>query len=57
MDLSIRPQAVPLVAIISLVYTASRFEQPARIVRSSAVMFAKTVAFLGVMYGLLLYLS
>ena len=57
MDLTILTHAIPLTAIICLVYTASRFELPERILRSAAVMFGKTIGFLGAMYLLLLYLS
>ena len=57
MDLTIFTHAIPLTAIICLVYTASRFELPERILRSAAVMFGKTIGFLGAMYLLLLYLS
>ena len=57
MDLTIVTHAIPLTAIISLVYSASRFELPSRILSSALVMFLKTVGFLGVMYAFLLYLS
>jgi hypothetical protein len=40
-----------------VVYTASRFEHPPKIVRASSVMFAKTIGFLGAMYAFLLYVS
>lgn len=49
--------AVPLAAIISLVYTATRFEMTNRILERSAIMFAKTVAGLVVLYAVLGYLS
>lgn len=57
MDLTIVTHAIPLTAIISLVYSASRFELPSRILSSALVMFLKTVGFLGAMYAFLLYLS
>ena len=57
MDLTIVTHAIPLTAIISLVYSSSRFELPSRILSSALVMFLKTVGFLGVMYAFLLYLS
>lgn len=57
MDLTILTHAVPLTAMICLVYCTSRFELPERIIRSAVVMFAKTIGFLGALYGLLLYLS
>ena len=57
MDLSILTHAIPLTAAICLVYSASRFELPDRIVRSAISMFGKTIAFLGVLYAFLLFLS
>lgn len=57
MDLTILTHAVPLTAIICLVYSSSRFELPERILRSALVMFLKTIGFLGVLYAFLLYLS
>ena len=57
MDIAIVIYAIPLTAIISLVYCASRFERPSRILSSALVMFLKTTGFLGAMYAFLLYLS
>ncbi|MFN9718148.1 MAG: hypothetical protein ACK58L_05600 [Planctomycetota bacterium] len=57
MDSSSVFYAVPLTAIISLVYSASRFELPSRIFSSAAIMFLKTIAFLGALYVFLLYMS
>ncbi len=57
MDLSILTHAVPLTAMICLVYSNSRFELPERIIRSAITMFIKTIGFLGVLYAFLLYLS
>lgn len=57
MQLSAAIYAIPLTAGISLVYCASRFEMPERIVRSAVMMFAKTIAALAALYLLLLYLS
>ncbi|MFO0974821.1 MAG: hypothetical protein U0996_00410 [Planctomycetaceae bacterium] len=57
MDLTLLTQAIPLTAMICLVYCASRFELPAKILKSAAVMFGKTIAFLSVLYGLLLWIS
>lgn len=57
MDIAIVIYAIPLTAIISLVYCASRFELPSRILSSALVMFLKTTGFLGAMYAFLLYLS
>jgi len=57
MDLTLITQAIPLTAMICLVYCASRFELRAKILQSAAVMFGKTIAFLSVLYGLLLWIS
>ena len=57
MDWSILIHAIPLTAVICLVYSASRFEMPEKIVRSAIVMFGKTIGFLGVLYAFLLFLS
>lgn len=57
MDIAIVIYAIPLTAIISLVYCTSRFELPSRILSSALVMFLKTTGFLGAMYAFLLYLS
>jgi len=57
MDLSLMTQALPLTAIVCLVYCATRFELPEKIVRSALVMFGKTILFLGVAWLLLLWVS
>lgn len=57
MDFSLLSQAVPLTAIICLVYTATRFELREKIVRSALVMFAKTIGFLALFYVFLLWYS
>lgn len=49
--------AIPLTVGISLVYSASRFELPEKILRSAVLMFAKTIAALVALYLILLYLS
>ncbi|MEI6540806.1 MAG: hypothetical protein WCO86_14975 [Planctomycetota bacterium] len=49
--------AIPLTVGISLVYSASRFELPEKILRSAVLMFAKTIAALVALYVILLYLS
>ena len=49
--------AFPLAAVISLVYSATRYELPARIYQSATVMFVKTVVGLVVLYGVLWYFS
>jgi hypothetical protein len=57
MDLGLITQAFPLTAIVCLVYCATRFELPEKIVRSALVMFGKTILFLGVAWLLLLWVS
>ncbi len=57
MQLSAAVYAIPLTAGISLVYCTSRFELPQKIMRSAALMFAKTIAALVALYLILLYLS
>lgn len=49
--------AVPLAAVISLVYTTTRFELPSRIFQAATVMFVKTIIGLGLLYGILWYFS
>lgn len=57
MDYSLLSQALPLTAIICLVYTATRFELRERILWSALVMFVKTIVFLGALYLLLVWFS
>ncbi|MEY3175360.1 MAG: hypothetical protein RLZZ436_3274 [Planctomycetota bacterium] len=57
MDISLLSQALPLTAIICLVYSATRFELRERILRSALAMFCKTIVFLGVLYLLLVWFS
>ncbi|NNJ28143.1 hypothetical protein LzC2_42540 [Planctomycetes bacterium LzC2] len=49
--------ALPTAAAISLVYTASRYEDTATIVRRSVGMFGKTLLFLAVVFAALYLLS
>ena len=42
--------AIPLTVGISLVYSASRFELPEKILRSGVLMFANTIAALVAVY-------
>ncbi len=49
--------ALPTAAAISLVYTASRYEDAAVILRRSAGMFVKTLLFLAVVFAALYLLS
>lgn len=57
MDLTLLTQAIPLTAMICLVYCASRFELREKILKSAAIMFGKTIGFLTILYGLLLWIS
>lgn len=49
--------AVPLSLSISLVYCATRYEQPQRIFRSAATMFIKILIGMAVIYGILTFFS
>jgi len=49
--------AVPLAAVISLVYCSTRYELPARIYQTATVMFIKTIIGLAVLYSVLWYFS
>lgn len=49
--------AVPLAMVISLVYTATRYELPERIFQNATVMFVKTTLGLAVLYAVLWYFS
>lgn len=57
MDLSLLTQAAPLTAIVCLVYTATRFELPEKIIRSALLMYGKTMVFLVCAWGLLYWVS
>jgi len=48
---------LPLAAVISLVYSASRYELPERILRRAGRLFLQIVIFMGIVLGLLLALS
>jgi hypothetical protein len=47
----------PLVVIISLVYSATRFESPERIVKRAARLAGTIFFFMGVVFALLWFLS
>jgi hypothetical protein len=57
MDLSLLSQAIPLTAIICLVYCGTRFELREKILRSALGMFLRTIGFLGLLYVFLLWFS
>jgi len=48
---------VPLAMVISLVYSASRFELPERILRRAIWLFLQIIGFMGVVFVLLWVLS
>ena len=48
---------IPLTACISLVYSATRYELPSRILSSALAMFIKTLAGLFVLYAILWFVS
>jgi hypothetical protein len=47
----------PLAAVVSLVYSASRYELPERILNRAARLFCTILLFMGVVFGVLLLLS
>lgn len=49
--------AVPLSLSISLVYCATRYELPERILKSAATMFAKILFGMALIYGALTFFS
>lgn len=49
--------AVPLSLSISLVYCATRYEQPNRIFRSAGTMFVKILVGMAIIYGILTFFS
>lgn len=48
---------LPLAAVISLVYSASRYELPERILRRAARLFVTILLFMGAVFIVLLLLS
>jgi hypothetical protein len=48
---------LPLAAVISLVYSASRYELPERILRRAVRLFLTIVIFMTIAFALLLWLS
>jgi len=49
--------AIPLVGVISIVYTATRFEITSVILERALVMFIKTLLGLAILFAVLWYLS
>lgn len=48
---------IPMALVISLVYRASRYENPERILRSAARLFVTILLVMGAIFSLLLVLS
>jgi len=48
---------LPLAAVISLVYSASRYELPERILRRAVRLFLTIVIFMTIVFALMLWLS
>lgn len=48
---------LPLAVVISLCYSASRYERPEQILRRSARLFVTIMVFMGVVLGVLYLLS
>jgi hypothetical protein len=48
---------LPLVVVVSLVYSASRYEHPRRILHKSARLFLTIIGFMAIVFGVLTFLS
>ena len=48
---------LPLAVVISLVYSASRFEQPERIMQRALRLFLQILLFMGTVFAILFVLS
>lgn len=48
---------IPLVIVVSLVYSASRYEHPQWILHKAARLFLTIMGFMAVVFGLLTFLS
>jgi hypothetical protein len=48
---------IPLVIVVSLVYSASRYEHPQRILHKATRLFLTIMGFMAVVFGLLTFLS
>ena len=57
MRLSVSWYLLPLAAIISLVYSASRYELAERVVRRAVRLYLQIILFMVAVFGLLLLLS
>jgi len=47
----------PLAAVISLVYSASRYELPSKILKRSVQLFLKIMLFMGIIFVILMFLA
>lgn len=56
-DLTVTWYLLPLAAVISLVYSASRFELPERILKRAAKLFAQIVGTMAAVFAVLWYFS
>jgi hypothetical protein len=56
-DLTVTWYLLPLAAVISLVYSASRFELPDRILKRAARLFAQIVGTMAAVFAVLWYFS
>ena len=48
---------LPLAMVVSLVYSASRFEMPSRILRRAIWLFIQIIGFMALVFGVLWVLS
>ncbi len=56
-DLQVSLYLVPLSAVISLVYSASRYELPGKILSRAAKLFGQIVGFMAVVFAVLWFFS
>lgn len=56
-DLQVSLYLIPLAAVISLVYSASRYEIPTKILTRAAKLFGQIVGFMAVVFVVLWYFS
>ncbi len=56
-DLQVSLYLIPLAAVISLVYSASRYELPGKIVSRAARLFGQILGFMAIVFAVLWFFS
>lgn len=56
-DLQVSLYLVPLSAVISLVYSASRYELPSKVLSRAARLFGQIVGFMAIVFAVLWFFS